>query len=41
MLFDYVGAGKSDLKAYDARRYGSLDGYASDILDICQALDLT
>jgi sigma-B regulation protein RsbQ len=40
VLFDYVGAGKSDLKAYDARRYGSLDGYASDILDVIHALDL-
>jgi sigma-B regulation protein RsbQ len=41
VLFDYVGSGKSDLEAYDAKRYGSLDGYADDILDICRALDLT
>lgn len=40
VLFDYVGAGKSDVKAYDARRYGSLDGYASDVIEICKALDL-
>lgn len=40
VLFDYVGAGKSDLAAYDARRYGSLHGYAQDVLDICAALDL-
>jgi sigma-B regulation protein RsbQ len=40
VLFDYVGAGKSDLAAYNPDRYGSLDGYATDILDICQALDL-
>ena len=40
MLFDYVGAGKSDLSAYDPRRYGSLQGYAQDMLDICEALDL-
>ena len=40
VLFDYVGAGKSDLKAYDATRYASLDGYAQDILDIVNALDL-
>jgi len=40
VLFDYVGAGKSDLGSYDAKRYGSLDGYAEDILDICGALDL-
>ena len=41
VLLDYVGSGKSDLSAYDPGRYGSLDGYASDLLDVCQALDLT
>jgi sigma-B regulation protein RsbQ len=40
VLFDYVGAGRSDLGAWDAQRYGSLDGYAQDILDICRELDL-
>jgi sigma-B regulation protein RsbQ len=40
VLFDYVGSGKSDLRAYDPERYSSLDGYAEDILDICHALDL-
>src|SRR3954467_2652067 len=40
VLFDYVGAGKSDLAAYDAERYASLDGYAQDVLDIIEALDL-
>src|SRR5688572_9331028 len=40
VLFDYVGAGRSDLTAYDEARYGSLRGYAQDILDICRALDL-
>jgi sigma-B regulation protein RsbQ len=40
VLFDYVGSGKSDLGAYDAERYASLDGYAQDVLDICHALDL-
>ncbi|HEX8386186.1 MAG TPA: alpha/beta hydrolase [Rubricoccaceae bacterium] len=40
VLFDYVGAGKSDLRAYDAGRYGTLDGYADDLLDVCRALDL-
>jgi sigma-B regulation protein RsbQ len=40
VLFDYVGSGKSDVSAYDARRYGSLEGYAQDMLDICEALDL-
>ena len=40
VLFDYVGAGASDLSAYDPDRYGRLDGYAQDVLDICEALDL-
>ncbi|HEV7387398.1 MAG TPA: alpha/beta hydrolase, partial [Gemmatimonadaceae bacterium] len=40
VLFDYVGSGKSDLAAYDADRYATLDGYAEDVLDICHALDL-
>ena len=40
VLFDYVGSGHSDLAAYDADRYASLEGYAQDVLDICHALDL-
>ncbi|HEU0078985.1 MAG TPA: alpha/beta hydrolase [Longimicrobiaceae bacterium] len=40
VLFDYVGAGGSDLGAYDPGRYARLDGYADDVLDICHALDL-
>ena len=39
--FDYVGSGQSDPQAYDPQRYARLDGYAQDVLDICQALDLT
>jgi sigma-B regulation protein RsbQ len=41
VLFDYVGSGKSDLAAYDAKRYGSLDGYVRDLLDVIHALDLS
>ena len=40
VLFDYVGAGKSDLNEYDPKRYGSLAGYAKDIVEICETLDL-
>jgi sigma-B regulation protein RsbQ len=40
VLFDYVGAGKSDLEAYDPDRYSTLEGYAQDILEIVHALDL-
>jgi sigma-B regulation protein RsbQ len=40
VLFDYVGSGRSDLGAYDAERYATLDGYAADVLDVIHALDL-
>jgi sigma-B regulation protein RsbQ len=40
VLFDNVGAGGSDVDAYDRAKYGSLDGYAADLLEICEALDL-
>lgn len=40
ILFDYVGAGKSDLSAYSPERYGSLQGYAQDLVDVCEALNL-
>ena len=40
ILFDYVGAGNSDIGAYNPERYQSLLGYAQDVLDICEALQL-
>lgn len=40
VCFDYVGAGGSDLAAYNPARYSSLEGYAQDVLEICQELDL-
>jgi sigma-B regulation protein RsbQ len=40
VLFDYVGSGHSDSSAYDARKYSTLDGYATDVLDVIHALDL-
>ena len=40
LLFDQVGAGRSDLSAWNPQRYGSLDGYADDVLRICHELDL-
>ncbi|BBP44386.1 alpha/beta fold hydrolase [Thiosulfativibrio zosterae] len=40
ILFDYVGCGKSDFNAFNKSRYSSLEGYAQDILDICQAFEL-
>jgi sigma-B regulation protein RsbQ len=40
VLFDHVGAGGSDLLAYDRAKYSSLDGYAADVLEICRELEL-
>jgi sigma-B regulation protein RsbQ len=36
VVFDYVGAGRSDLSAYDPERYATLDGYVADLLDVCE-----
>ena len=41
VLFDYVGSGQADMRAYSRSRYQDLTGYAQDIVDICLALDLT
>lgn len=41
VLFDYVGAGRSDLSSYDKDRYSTLGGYAQDVIDICQEMALT
>ena len=40
VLFDYVGAGKSDLSFYDPKRYLTLDGFSNDIIEICDQLEL-
>jgi sigma-B regulation protein RsbQ len=40
VLFDHVGCGRSDLTAYDRTKYGTLTGYADDVLEICAALDI-
>jgi sigma-B regulation protein RsbQ len=40
VLFDYVGSGRSDISAYDPERYATLDGYARDVVEVCEALDL-
>jgi sigma-B regulation protein RsbQ len=41
VLMDHVGHGGSDLSAYDPDKYGSLHGYADDILDIGKELGLS
>jgi sigma-B regulation protein RsbQ len=40
VLFDHTGGGHSDVAAYDREKYGSLNGYAADVLEICESLDL-
>jgi sigma-B regulation protein RsbQ len=40
VLFDHVGAGRSDLSAYDRTKYSSLRGYAADVLEIVRDLEL-
>ncbi|MFF9562843.1 alpha/beta fold hydrolase [Leifsonia sp. NPDC014704] len=40
IVFDHVGAGDSDVSAYDRAKYDSLHGYADDVLEILEALDL-
>jgi sigma-B regulation protein RsbQ len=40
VLFDHVGAGRSDLSSWSEERYAALDGYAEDVLEICAELAL-
>jgi len=36
VLFDLVGSGGSELTAYEPKKYGSLQGYADDVLEIAR-----
>ena len=40
VLFDHVGSGKSDRTAYDFEKYSYLHGYADDVIEICEQLQL-
>jgi sigma-B regulation protein RsbQ len=40
VLFDHVGAGRSDLTAFKPQKYEKLEGYADDILEIAGAHQL-
>ncbi len=40
VLFDNVGAGGSDLRAYDFHKYATLGSYADDIIEIGTSLNL-
>jgi sigma-B regulation protein RsbQ len=35
LCFDHVGAGGSDISAYDPHKYASLEGYARDLIELC------
>lgn len=38
--FDYIGAGGSDRSAFDPEKYSTLQGYATDLIGVCDALQL-
>lgn len=40
VLFDHVGAGGSDLSAYETAKYATLSGYADDLIEIGYELGL-
>lgn len=37
VLFDYVGCGQSDIGQYDPSRYDTLEGYATDLIEVTDA----
>lgn len=39
VVFDYVGSGKADAEAYSEERYARLEGYASDVVEVVEALE--
>ena len=40
VTFDYIGMGGTDTSAYDVEKYATLDGFATDVVAIAEALDL-
>ncbi len=40
VLFDLVGSGRSDLSAYDRKKYDTLGGYADDVLEILDSCEV-
>ncbi|KEO74808.1 alpha/beta fold hydrolase [Anditalea andensis] len=41
ILFDHVGSGNSDENEYRFEKYNTLKGYADDIIELCENLELT
>ena len=40
VLYDHVGFGKSDLTAFQPTKYSALNGYAQDLIEICNELGM-
>lgn len=40
IMFDYVGSGGADSSTYDPVKYSQLEGYAQDVLEIIEELEL-
>lgn len=40
VLFDHVGSGNAEPAAWDPEKYASLNGYADDVVELVEALDL-
>ena len=40
VLFDHIGAGRSDLASYDSSRHTTLAGYTDDLLQLCDSMGL-
>ncbi len=40
VLFDHVGHGRSSASAFNRDRYATLEGYADDVIEICEELGL-
>lgn len=40
VLYDYTGCGGSDVSQFDGERYADLNGYALDLIELCDALKL-
>ncbi len=41
ITYDHTGSGRSDRTAYDKLKYGTLQGYADDLIEICDELGVS
>ncbi len=40
ILYDNAGGGKSDIQSFNPLRYNTLNGYVTDLINICKSLEL-